>query len=267
MCPIRSGGMMGHTILGNLPKSQKWSVVMSLLQSPEVDARSVSQATVRAAERRLIGLRGDPSLTYCFWLLTRLASAARNENFAGDLDRLGISVQPRDGMLALLSQVSDRTRQELSGFPESGPFSDIAATALRTSLVETVGTQNLTLFGSSVDDLAGAFRRHSTAAQFGELATRFFGAFYARTLRFYIDRALPSSIGGGGLVTFTDAEQFRTALDRHAMESARIVERFAGEWYIKHHLAADGRISRDDAQAFTAHALRKLRSELLVDVV
>jgi hypothetical protein len=257
---------MGHTILGDLPKSQKWSVVMRLLQSPEVDARSVSQATVRAAERRLVSLRGDPSLTYCFWLLTRLASAARSDDFAGDLSQLGISVAPSDGMLALLAQVSERTREELSRFPQSGPFSDIAATALRTSLVETVGTQNLTLFDASVEDLARPFRRHSTAAQFGELATRFFGAFYARTLRFYIDRALPGSIGGGGLATFADAEHFRSALDRHAMESARIVERFAGEWYLKHHLAADGRIGRDEAQAFTAHALRKLRTELLVDV-
>ena len=257
---------MGHTITAELPKTQKWDRVLSLMQAPVVDHAAITSATVDAAERRLLALRGDPSLTYSFWLLTRLAAASRGDEFQDDLIRLGIEVNEGEHVLSLLSRINDRVTDELAQFPESGPFSDISSLAVRRALTDTLGAQNLSLFGSTVDDLAGAFRTHSSAAQFGELATRFFGDFYARTLRYYIDRAIPASLtADGGLQSIGDAQVFSAALDRHARESARIVERFASEWFVKHHGLHGGPISREEVERFTAHALRKLRKELLVD--
>jgi hypothetical protein len=239
--------------------------VFDLLQDPVVEPRLVADATVRAAEQRLIQLRGDPSLTYCFWLLARLAAASRGSDFANDTRRLGLEVHGQDHTLALIAQVNDRVREELARFPESGPFSDLAVNALRTSLTETLGAQNLSLFGSSVDDLAATFRRHSTASQFGELATRFFGAFYAQVLRYYVDRALPAAISqDGGLRTLADLTAFQAALDRHARQSARIVDLFAVQWWVKHKGLGGEPISRVEVQGFTAHALTKLRKELEV---
>ncbi len=257
---------MGHTITADLPKTQKWNRVLSLMQAPFLDHAAIASATVDAAERRLLALRGDPSLTYSFWLLTRLAAASRGDEFQADLERLGIAVNQGEHVLSLLARINDRVTDELAQFPESGPFGDISSLAVRRALTDTLGAQNLSLFGSTVDDLAGAFRTHSTAAQFGELATRFFGDFYARTLRYYIDRAIPASLtADGGLQSIGDAQVFGEALDRHARESARIVERFASEWFVKHHGLHGGPISRDEVERFTAHALRKLRKELLVD--
>jgi len=257
---------VGHTIVGELPKTMKWNQVIALLQAPEVDPAAVASATMAAAERRLLSLRGDPSITYCFWMLTRLASAARGPDFHADVALLGLSVRPEDHVLSLLAKVSDRVREELVKFPESGPFGDFSALALRSTLTQTLGAQNLPLLGSSVEDLARVFHRHSSATQFGELATRFFGDFYTRTLRYYIDRAIPTSLGpDGGLGSLADAERFRFALDLHARESARIVDRFAAEWFVKHKGTHGGAISREDVQGFSAHALRKLRKELQVD--
>lgn len=257
---------MGHTIVGELPKTRRWSHVFDLLQEQRVEPTMVASATVRAAEQRLIQLRGDASLTYCFWLLTRLASAARGPDFQADARQLGIDVRPDDHVLALIANVNDRAREELVLFPESGPFGDLAASALRSALTDTLGAQNLSLFASSVDDLADTFRRHSTASQFGELATRFFGAFYAGTLRYYVDRALPASLSpDGGLRTLTDMQVFRDALDQHARESARIVELFAAQWWVKHKGLSGDPISRDEVRGFAAHALTKLRKELEVD--
>lgn len=236
------------------------------MQAPFCDHVAVASATVDAAERRLLALRGDPSLTYSFWLLTRLAAASRGDEFQADLERLGIAVNQGEHVLSLLARINDRVTDELAQFPESGPFGDISSLAVRRALTDTLGAQNLSLFGSTVDDLEGAFRVHSTAAQFGELATRFFGDFYARTLRYYIDRAIPASLtADGGLQNIGDAQVFSEALDRHARESARIVERFASEWFVKYHGLHGGPISRDEVERFTAHALRKLRQELLVD--
>lgn len=257
---------MGHNIVGMLPKTQRWEHVANLLHSPDVDPSAVAAATVAAAERRLVALRGDPSLTYGFWLLTRLASAARGPDFLAAIAQLGVPALPDDTTLSFIARVHDRARVELNRYPESGPFGEIASLALRGALAETVGTAGSSLFGSSLDDLEGAFCRHSTAAQFGELAHRYFAEVYARTLRFYVDRALSTSVRlGGGLASIADAREFGEALDRHARQSARIVERFGAEWFVKHHWGSDGAISREEAGRFTAHALTKLRKELLVD--
>lgn len=253
---------MGHTIVGRLPKSQRWRLLVELLELPRLDVPDVAAVTVKAADRRLLQLRGDPSLTYCFWLLTRLAAAARGPDFQETVAQLGVPAQPGDTALQFVSRVADRTRIELDQHPESGPFGDMAALALRRALSETVGTQGRSLLGSSLDDLELAFRRHSSAAQFGELSQRFFGDFMARTLRFYIDRELPHAIGGGGLPTIGASSDFTEALDLHTRQTARIVEGFATGWYSKHNWETMGAIGRDDAEGFVAHALSKLRSEL-----
>ena len=253
---------MGHTIVARLPKSQRWREVVALLDAPRLDAAGVAGATVVAAERRLLQLRGDPSLTYCFWLLTRLASAARGPDFLSDAAQLGVPAKPDDTALQFVARVADRTRVELNRFPESGPFGELAALALRHALTETVGAEGRSLFGSSLEDLERAFRRHSTAAQFGELARRFFGDFVARTLRFYVDRELPHAVGGGALSAVGDAANFAAALDLHARQTAGIVQDFAAAWYSKLHFERMGAIGRDDVDGFVAHALTKLRKEL-----
>ncbi len=79
---------MGHTRVGRLPKTQRWRDVVAILDAPDPDATRVAAATAHAATRRLNALVDDPSHTYCFWLLTRLASAARRPDF---VDARGLS--------------------------------------------------------------------------------------------------------------------------------------------------------------------------------
>ena len=254
---------MGHTEIARLPASVRWRVVVGLLQAPQLDAAAVGGAVTLAAERRLRELSGDPSIAYCFWLLTRLASAARGPDFLADAAQLGIPVRPGDSALRFLARVADHTRGMLSARPESGPFGDIAATALRQALSETVGTQGRSLFGSSLEDVETAFRRFSTPTQFGDLAQRFFASFMSQTLRFYVDRELPQAVGGVGLPRVADATAFNEALDRHARDLARVVERFAVGWYSKKNWERLGSIGPDDAQGFVGHALPKLRGAVI----
>jgi hypothetical protein len=254
---------MGHTIVGDLPRTRRWNRVFDLLQASEVSPHLVADATVRAAGSRLDLLRGDPSLAYCFWVLTRIAAAARGPDFATDTERLGIAVVPSDHALTLIARVNDRVREELRQWPQSGPFGELAANALRLSLTDTLGAQHLSLFGSTTEDIAHAFRQHSTASQFGELATRFFGTYTAQILRYYVDRALPAAITpDGGLRSLADLSSFQTALDRHARESAQIIDLFATQWWVKHQGITGEPISREEAAGFSTHTLRKVRSEL-----
>lgn len=253
---------MGNLIVGELPNRPAWRAVVGLLGSDALSAGELARLTTTAADERLSQLQGDPGLTYCFWLLTRLASASRSEDFTGSLAQLGIAVKPNDSALQLIANVSDRVRVELQDQPGAGSFGDMAALALRQALMETVGAQGTPLFSSGVDDLARQFRRHTTASQFGELSERFFGAFMARTLRFYVERALMQTVGSGPLQTIADAGAFSSAIDDHARTTALVVERFGADWFSKHHWESGGQIGRDEAQAFTAYALTKLRGAL-----
>jgi len=256
---------VGHTEIARLPKSQRWSAVVALLQLPRLDAPDVAGATILAAERRLRQLGRDPALGYCFWLLTRLASAARGPDFLGEVARLGIPARPDDTALQFVARVADRARAELDRHPGSGPFGEMAALALRRALAETVGTEGRSLMGGALEDLERAFRRHASDRQFGHLARRFFGDFVARALRFYVDRELPHAVGGGGLPTVGAASDFAAALDLHARQTARAVEVFAVGWYGKKHWETLGDIGDDDARGFVAHALQKLRAALLAE--
>ncbi len=253
---------MGHTELGVLPKSAKWRAVAELLAAPQINVAQVAATTATAAANRLTSLRGDPSVGYCFWLLTRLASAARGPDFQEGVRALGIPIRPDDTAMALIARVAEVSRMEISRYPASGPFGEMAALALRRALAETVGVESRSLLGASLTDLERAFRRHSSPAQFGELSKRFFGEFYARTLRYYVERELQNRVGAGALPTVEAANDFSDALALHARETARYVEGFAAAWYDKHNWQQSGAISPVETQAFVAHALRKMRTEI-----
>lgn len=255
---------MGHLRLGRLPKTRRWREVVELLYSSPDDTGAVARATALAAERRLRALASDPSLTYCFWLLTRIAWASRSPSFAEELTDLRVALAPEESVLTFISKMTDRVRSELSEYPESGPFSELASLALRRTLTETIGQQGPSLFDSSLEDLRQAFRAYSTRDRFGSLARRFFGDFLARTLRYFVDRELPNHVGvSASLSGVAEAVEFKEALDLYARQSARILEEFAAGWYSKHNWQSASRISLDEARGFTAVALRKLRMELL----
>jgi len=254
---------MGDIRLGRLPKTLRWLQVFEILDQTPLDVPAVAAAAAQAAEQRLSELPDDPSVTYAFWLLTRIASASRGNNFSGDLDRLGLRADESTSSLAFISSVSDVVRLQLSSSTSSGHFSELASLALRRALSETVGQQGRSLFDSSLGDLQGAFRAYSTKVQFGELSRRFFGDFFARLIRSAVDRDVQHHIGKGmTLQSLDEAGDFQRALDIHARQTARIMEDFAGSWYSKHNWESRGEISIDDARGFVAVALRKLRVDL-----
>lgn len=254
---------MGHIHLGRLPKTQRWDQVVFALAADNVNARIVASTTAWAADARLSQLRSDPSLAYCVWLLVRIASAARRPDFVDALGDIGLDVRSGDSAVGFVAKVGARAREEIERHPESGPFGELATLALRRALTETVGTEGGSLFGSSIEDLERAIHRHTTPTRFGELASRFFGDFTARTLRFYVDKELSFHVGPGhALASIDDSATFVADLDRFARQSARIVEEYAADWYSKHDWESGGAIGREDAQRFIPLAIRKLRREL-----
>jgi hypothetical protein len=235
---------MGHVRLGYLPKTRRWRNVVRLLSTATGDIGTIADATATAADDRLRQLRNDASFAYCFWLLTRIAWASRSKDFAGALGDLGIQVRTDDTALSFISLVSRHAGMVLAEYPGSGPFSEMASLSMRRALTETVGLQGQSLLGSSLEDLRLAFRRYSTPAQFGAIATRYFSDLFAQTLRYYVDRELANNIGSGhSLTTVSDGQTFSNALDLYARQTARIMEQFAEDWYSKRNWQDEGNIS------------------------
>lgn len=254
---------MGHNRLGRLPKTRRWAAVMGMLDILHPDPAAIAKAVAEASENRLRELTNDPGLGYSFWLITRIALAARGQDFVGDLAKLNIKASPNASTLEFISQVADIARIELSKIQSSGDFAEIGSMAIRTALTETVGQQGRSMFETSLRDIQSAFKIYSTQVQFGNVAHRFFSNFLARVILSYVDRDIANHLGvGKGFADLGDSKSFLEALDIHTRQSARIVEEFAGAWYSKHNWETKGDISREETQRFTAYALRKLRSEL-----
>lgn len=253
---------MGHVRDGRLPRTKPWLRVVELMSSSPDEIDKIADATASAAQQRLRQLRNDASLAYCFWLLTRIASASRGDDFSGALGELGIHIRANETALSFIAQVSRQAGAEVSNHTDSGPFSEVASLAMRRALAETVGQQGRSLFGSSLDDLKQAFRQYSTPAQFSTIATLYFSDAFARTLRYYVDRELANNIGSEHrMSSAAQGEAFTDALDLYARQTASIMRRFAEEWYSKHYWLDKGRISLQDAQGFTAYAIKKLQSD------
>lgn len=254
---------MGHIRTGRLPKTRRWRQVVALLDAPTVDAPAVARATAHAAERRLRALSDDPSLVHCFWILTRLTTAARRPDFGAALAEIGVEARSDEPILSFIARISDQVRQEATAHPESGHFATFASLALRRALSETIGQHGRSLFGSSVEDLQAALRHYAGDQRFGRMSKLFFGEFFAATLGSFVERELSNQAGvGPGLESIRESQEFADALDRYARESALIMEEFAGGWYGKHNWESKGRIDHEETAGFVGYALRKLRMEL-----
>ena len=249
---------MGHLRLGRLPKTLRWREVVGLIEADPTDAARITGATVVAAETHLRSLPRDDSLTYAFWLLLRIATASRSDTFAQDVRGLGLSVTADTSALALIGEVADALRERFRGADGDSTTSEFASLAARRALTETVGSFGGTLFGSTAEDLQGAFRRYSSREQFSEVAHRFFADFTARLLSSYLARELSNHVEG----SIAERDTVAGAIDLHARQSAAIMREFAGGWYSKQNWETQGEITLDDAQRFVAVALGKLRAEL-----
>ncbi|MGC4107277.1 MAG: hypothetical protein QM753_13220 [Thermomicrobiales bacterium] len=259
---------MGHIRLGRLGTSPSWQALIAQLDLAAVDVHAVALSTADGAQVRLSGMRDDPVLGYCIWLLSRLATAARADDFQEQARHLGLAIVPGETAFSLIGQVNTLVMAEVNRHPASGPFGEIAATAVKRTLLETIVSQQRTLLDSTVEDLGEVVRRQTTNRAFGDLTARFFGDVLARTLRFYVDKELPFHIGAeSGFSTIETTRAFLVDLDRYSRQSARIVETFAADWLSKHAYLEQGMISRDQAQAFAAHALRKLDGALRMEAV
>jgi hypothetical protein len=254
------GAAMGHIDIRFLPRAYRWRAVHGAFESG--DPRAIVHATLFAAHDRLTALRGDPQLTYCVWLLMRLASAARRPDFETALTQLGLN--PRsESVLDFVADVDQRARDEVERLQLPGPFGEIAVQALASTLVQTMHLHTVPLFGESTEIVRSHLKRYGTPSQLATVLSRFFGEFLERVLRFYLDKALPLHAGTGRtFLTIWQGEVFLDDVSSYARQLADLTADFTRGSYNLQDWVSGGQIPRDGVEAYIAHLFDKLRGAL-----
>jgi hypothetical protein len=262
---------VGHTRLGPLPKSRKWTDLVAQITgaSMAVDAASaasyveaIASQTLDASQASLIKAASDSGVLYAFYLLTQIALASRSANWENALAKHRIRLSDDSTVFDLTVEVQAAVDSHLrrSQFAATD-LSEMAQQSVGEALMSLAGTGTENLFeASNSEDVRKAVRSLSTKKGFGELGQRFFGRFVARFLNFYLSRATAAALGGPRLRALADVAEFNQALRLHCDQSARIVRDFCGEWYSK--TAYTEGIDLGNTSRFLAVAVKKLRNEL-----
>src|SRR5713226_931301 len=104
---------MGHIRLGRLPKTRSWSHVFQALEGDSLTPKQLAGSIAVAAQKQFSTFERDEAVNYCFWVLVRIATAARGTNFAGELQQLRISGRRITSGLAFVQQVGQAIEREL----------------------------------------------------------------------------------------------------------------------------------------------------------
>jgi hypothetical protein len=253
---------MGHIRLGRLPKSRDWDAVVALLDREPDEIPGVAARVLAASADELQRDSTIRSASRAFLILLQIAQASDQGRVVDALRGMGLEVIPSSSVLSTIAGIGDRLRRETPAGSDDN-YADYASLALRRALLETAGVQGPSLFASTVSELEAGFARTRGGARFGLVTRRFFGDYLARALHGAVDRELSKHVGTDrSFANVAESRAFSEALDGYARETAVIVQRFATEWYAKHAWQQREELGPRDARAFTAVALKKLRSDL-----
>lgn len=254
---------MGHIRLGRLPKLRPWTGVFSALDSADLDVAELAKATAVAAQQQFKTLEGNEAINYCFWVLVRIAAAAKRKDLSGELERLGANSNNVTSGLTFIHEVSRAVEKELKQRGQANVFVRMAALSLRDILTANIVERSQTLFGTSFKDVESACRSFSSPKPFGQITKEFYASFTSRSLLFLVDKELSNYVGPGKSISSPDqALELHSAVKRYCLETAKIVEEFAAGWFSKNNWQTDYNISEDTTQGFTSYALQKIQMDL-----
>jgi hypothetical protein len=215
---------------------------------------------MEASQGGLIHAAKDPGLVYVVWLLTQVPLAARGDDFASRLRKIGLTVSDSPGLLEVVGGFTgavDAHLRRIGGRTDLGEMAQMAASETLAAL----GTpRNASLFETTAPKVQETIRSFSTSKQFGVLAREFFARLSKKYLTYFLSRELSNYVSADGRFSNIDKHaEFNQSLDLYCRQASRIVEEFSGGWYSKTHFK--GGITQAKAAGFVHIALKKLRAE------
>jgi hypothetical protein len=262
---------MGHTRLGVIPKTRKWSAVIATIFGSGDEGASgaslcnqlpdISRILIDAIGVGLVKAKNDKGLRFCVYLLTQIALAARSPDWQQSLEALGIPVGDNSSVYDLVFQfqcaVDDYTQKNRC----ASDISEMAQKAAGEALLSIARRTALPLFNEGSEDVHRILQDVSKKSGFGELGQAFFGRLLARQLNFYLSRLTASQTGSAKLPDVGSIGELNDALVAHCQQSARIVRDFYGDWYSATEFREG--ITPQNTSRFVAVALNKIRAEMV----
>lgn len=253
---------MGHARHRTLPDTAPWRRVVAHL-AEGASAAEVAIATTQAAAAGLDRASGDVGLRHTVYLLSQVALAARTEDFAAALRRVGVQVAVAPGVFELTAAFGDAVEARVREAHKPSDLGEMARLAAIEALNTQLADRSRSLFDVTPTEVQAAAQEMSTPAGFRTLYHDFFARFAGRFLGYHLSRELSFHVGGNGRFRDPDAHTaFLRDLDHHCRQAALTVRTYAEDWYSKHNFL--GGITPQKANRFADHCLSKLRDELLV---
>jgi hypothetical protein len=254
---------MGHIRLGRIPKRKPWSAIFGALESDASNAGELARTTAAASRKRFLTLERDPSLNYCFWILVRIATAARSESFIADLSEIGIDIQNVSSGAGFIHQVSRSVSRDIRRRGPGSTFTEIAQQALHSVLSANIVEQSRTLFGNGLPEIQGACRAISTKRGFGNVSRQYFAQIMSHTIRYIIDKEISNYVGAHRSLTRPQSViELHRDVDNYCYDASKIVEEFAASWFSKNNWETNNNITEEVASGYTSYALKKIQMEL-----
>jgi hypothetical protein len=251
---------MGHSRVGTLPKTRDWNAVVKLLrEGAAVD--EIAAASAKAAEASLPKIAREEALVRSLWLLAQIPRAARSADFAAALEGLDLQTGRDPGLVDVVAALTSSVDRHVARTGGRSDFGEMAQRAAAESLTNLAGRELPGLFGTASEDVKRAIGKFATVRNFGILARDFFARFTRRHLEYYLGRELANHIGRTERFGSLSQERaFKSALELHCLETARIIQDFSAEWYSK--AVFEDRLTPRATARFAAVAFGKIQREL-----
>lgn len=255
---------MGHSRIGTLPATRKWKDVISLIGSGANEAH-VADAVMVATGKTFSRVRDDAGFREAMHLILQLALAGGRPNPSAELAAAGVGNLENPSLVDVVSGISEEFDRRIDALKSRSDLSEFTQHALVGAVTDFLKKSLPSLTEPSRDDVTSAFKKLGKQENFGKFFHGFVAALTNKLLDSYLSRTLGTHLGEGQRFTTTNqVRQFEIALKIHCYEAAKIVEKFAAQWFSKHRIKGQGVISREDAEGFGWYAFQKMTMELSV---
>ncbi len=248
--------------MGTLPRTRGWNEVVDLI-SNGANVAQVAEKTLVAAQKALSTTKGDPGFAEAVYLMAQLALAGKSKDAAAHLATVGIDLKDGYTGADVATAISAALDERMQGKGRRSDWGEMARGALVSAVSEFLNSKGDRLFGNSREELTAELRPLHREKGFGELGRAFFGTMAVKMLNYFLTKTLGTHVGEGRRFnTMKEYSEFKKAMTKHGGETAVIVEKFSGQWLQKQIRENAGVVTREAAEGFGAHAIRKMQLEL-----
>lgn len=252
---------MGQSRYAQLPKTQNWRQVVSLLTSRRSSVAEVASETAKACRSALRRHSDDPVLVSAIYLLARLPLSARRGEAQGFLRNLGLEAKALSSPVSLLDEITSYLHRRNLENSDPSFVTEISLSAFQETLGKLMSESNLDLFADAIGQTEQALGSYGTSRGFSRASRFFFTSFFYRVLSYFLSKETVNVLGAKGRFESLDSlHQFLGDLRHYCWESSKIIDSFAEEWYSKYKWQE--KLDFPHVAHFVWAALRKFSSEI-----